>query len=258
MTALRTVLIAILVVALPLHAESAPPRIAIIIDDLGYKKHAGERAINLPGPIAYAILPDTPRATYLAESAHAGGKEVLLHLPLQAAQDHDGEEPGSLTLDMSKETFGKAFIDDFNSIPHAIGVNSHRGSLLTRHPGHMAWLMEEIKQRGGLFFVDSYTTASSVALSVAIESGVPAVKRDVFLDPDTSPGTIEREFERLKSLARQNGYAVGIGHPYSTTLEYLEQALPNLRDDGYELISISQMITAKSRPAEVAGKLSAE
>lgn len=251
-------MLAFLLSAVPLHAMGAPPRIAIIIDDLGYKKQAGERAINLPGPIAYAILPDTPRAAYLAESAHAGGKEVLLHLPLQAIQDHAGQEPGSLTLDMSKATFGKAFVDNFASIPHAIGVNSHRGSLLTRHPGHMSWLMEEIKQQGNVFFVDSYTTASSVALSVAIESGVPAVKRDVFLDPDTLPGTVEREFERLKKLARQHGYAVGIGHPYETTLEYLERALPNLRADGYELISISQMITAQSRPTESAGKLSAE
>lgn len=258
MEIMRVLLIAALVFALPLHAENRAPRIAIIIDDLGYKKHAGERAINLPGPIAFAILPGTPRATYLAETAHSGGKEVLLHLPLQAAQDQDGEEPGSLTLDMSKETFGKAFIDDFDSIPHAIGVNSHRGSLLTRHPGHMAWLMEEINQRGNLFFVDSYTTANSVALSVAIENGVPAVKRDVFLDPDNSPGTVEREFARLKKLARRHGYAVGIGHPHETTLEYLEKALPNLRDDGYELISISQMITARSRPEESAGKLSAE
>lgn len=258
MIVLRATLLALMCFALPLHAASAPPRIAIIIDDLGYTKNAGERAINLPGPIAYAILPDTPRATYLAESAHAGGKEVLLHLPLQAVKDQDGEEPGSLTLDMSKETFGKAFIDDFDSIPHAIGVNSHRGSLLTRHPGHMSWLMEEIKQRGDLFFVDSYTTASSVALSVALESGVPAVKRDVFLDPDTQPGTVAREFARLKKLARQHGYAVGIGHPYASTLEYLEKALPGLRADGYELISISEMIAAKSRPAESAGKLSAE
>ena len=255
---MRVILLAVLVFALPPHAESAPPRIAIIIDDLGYEKRAGERAINLPGPIAYAILPDTPRATYLAEVAHAGGKEVLLHLPLQAAEDHEREEPGSLVLDMGREAFGKAFVDDFDSIPHAIGVNNHQGSLLTRHPGHMTWLMEEIQQRGDLFFVDSYTTASSVALSVAIESGVPAVKRDVFLDPDTLPGTVEREFARLKDVARQHGYAVGIGHPYATTLEYLEKALPNLRDDGYELISISQMITAQSRPEESAGKLSAE
>ena len=258
MTVLRIVLLATLFLAPQLHAESTTPRIAIIIDDLGYKKQAGERAINLPGPIAFAILPDTPRATYLAEVAHAGGKEVLLHLPLQATHDHEREEPGSLVLDMSRDAFGKAFVDKVDSIPHAIGVNSHRGSLLTRHPGHMTWLMEEILQHGDLFFVDSYTTASSVALSVAIESGVPAVKRDVFLDPDASPGTVEREFARLKKLARQHGFAVGIGHPHATTLEFLEKALPTLQGDGYELISISELIAMKSAPAESSMALSAE
>ena len=88
------------------------------------------------------------------------------------------------------------------SVPHAIGVNSHRGSLLTQHPGHMAWLMEEITERGNLIFVDSYTTHESIALRLAKESGVPAVKRDVFLDPDDSRETVVREFARLKKLGR--------------------------------------------------------
>jgi polysaccharide deacetylase 2 family uncharacterized protein YibQ len=258
MQRLRVVLIAVCCFALPVHADGPSPRIAIIIDDLGYEKAAGERAISLPGPIAYAILPETPRATYLAETAHAGGKEVLLHLPLQAERDREAAEPGSLLLDMSREQFGNAFVGSIESIPHAIGVNSHRGSLLTRHPGHMTWLMDEIQQHGELFFIDSYTTASSVALSVALESGVPAMRRDVFLDPDTTPGTIEREFARLKKLARQQGFAVGIGHPYPTTLEYLEKVLPNLQDDGYDLVSLSQLVALRNQPATPPVRASAE
>jgi len=258
MQRLRVVLIVACCFALPVHAGSPHPRIAIIIDDLGYEKAAGERAISLPGPIACAILPETPRATYLAEAAHAGGKEVLLHLPLQAERDREAAEPGSLLLDMSREQFGNAFVGSIESIPYAIGVNSHRGSLLTRHPGHMTWLMDEIQQHGELFFIDSYTTASSVALSVALESGVPAMKRDVFLDPDTTPGTVEREFARLKKLARQQGFAVGIGHPYPTTLEYLEKVLPNLQDDGYDLVSISQLVALRNQPATPAARASAE
>jgi len=254
----RVFLIATLALALPVRAGSALPRIAIIIDDLGYAKSAGERAINLPGPIACAILPDTPRATYLAETAYAGGKEILLHLPLQAERDQDQADPGSLLLDMNHEQLAKAFVDDFESIPHAIGVNSHRGSLLTRHPGHMTWLMEEIEKRGDVFFVDSYTTASSVALNIAIESGVPAVKRDVFLDPDTTAGTVEREFARLKKLARQQGYAVGIAHPYPSTLDYLERVLPDLENDGYDLISISELVALRNQQGGTAVRASAE
>lgn len=229
------------------------PRIAIIIDDLGYKKAAGERAIRLDGPIAFAILPGTPRATYLAEKAHAAGKEVLLHLPLQAQSDHAASAPGSMLLDMSQQQFSQAFANSLASVPHVIGVNSHRGSLLTRHPGHMAWLMQEIGDRGDLFFVDSYTTAQSVALRIALEAGVPAVRRHVFLDPDDSPETVAREFTRLKNLARKQGYAVAIGHPRIATLEFLEDALPQLHDDGFELVSISELVESRNAQRVSAG-----
>lgn len=224
-------------------AETAAPwRIAIIIDDLGYAFEAGKRAIALPGPVTVAVLPSTPRGRSLAELAHAAGKEVLLHLPLQAAGADADDEPGRLLLDMSRRQFANTFAENLDAIPHVSGVNSHRGSLLTRHPGHMAWLMEEIGTRDGLYFVDSYTTHESVALRLAHEAGVPAVRRDVFLDPDLEPGTVEREFERLKRLARQRGYAVGIGHPHGPTLAVLERELPALAAEGYELVTIGRFI----------------
>jgi polysaccharide deacetylase 2 family uncharacterized protein YibQ len=226
--------------------QADAPRVAIIIDDLGYDLEAGYMAIDLPGPIACAILPETPRARQLAERANLRGKEVLLHLPLQSQSNNLPSEPGRIDIDMSRDVFARAFASSFRSVPHAIGVNSHRGSLLTRHPGHMRWLMQEIKSQGTLFFVDSYTTERSIALQTARESGVPAVRRDVFLDPDRQPATVEREFARLKALARQRGMAVGIGHPYPATLELLLEELPKLQDDGIQLVSISRYISLNS------------
>jgi polysaccharide deacetylase 2 family uncharacterized protein YibQ len=225
-------------------ANTATPRIAIIIDDLGYERVAGERAIALPGPVTYAVLPGTPTGWYLAQQAKAAGKEIILHLPLQAAARDESGDPGSLLLDMSRLQFAETFRSNLQAVPHVIGINSHRGSLLTRHPGHMDWLMEEILQQENLFFVDSYTTAQSVAMNIAAEKGVPAIKRDVFLDPDLMPGTVEREFSRLKDIARQQGFAIGIGHPREATLTYLEQALPRLRAEGYELVNVSALIGA--------------
>ena len=84
-------------------------------------------------------------------------------------------------------------------------------------------------------------------MQLARESGVPAVKRDVFLDPDRAPETVEREFRRLKDLARENGAAVGIGHPYPSTLALLEREIPKLREDGIELVSISELVSLKHK-----------
>lgn len=237
---------------LPLGAfADQTPRIAIIIDDLGYQLAAGHRAVNLPGPVACAILPQTPQSANLAAAAHKAGKEVLLHLPLQSIREATGS--GHVVLDMERGEFGRLFAAHIASVPHAVGVNTHQGSLLTQHPGHMTWLMEEIRARGNLFFVDSFTTHRSIALRMAHESGVPAVRRDVFLDPDRSRQTVEREFTRLKTLARTRGLAVGIGHPYVDTLEFLEEVLPQLSGEGFELIGIGEYVRrlAEQRPQAV-------
>ncbi len=232
--------LAVLLVSATATAAGERPRIAIIIDDLGYARVAGERAVSLPGPVAFAILPGAPHTARLAEMAHANGKEVLLHLPLQAASDRMQSEPGSLVMDMNEKEFRASIRDDLAAIPHIVGVNTHRGSLLTRHPGHMRWLMDEILSQGGLFFIDSFTTAQSVALRIARERGIPALRRHVFLDPDSEPATIAEEFARLKSLAREQGFAVGIGHPYPATLDFLELALSRL--DDVDLVPVSALV----------------
>lgn len=239
--------LAILFAGLPLQAAQKP-RIAIIIDDLGYALELGRRVTALPGPVACAVLPATPLGKLMAEAANAAGKDVLLHLPLEALGQQGPMEPGGISLDMSRVQFARIFAEDLRSVPYAIGVNSHRGSLLTQHPGHMRWLMEEINARGHLFFVDSYTTHASIALAIALESGVPAVRRDVFLDADASPGSVAKEFVRLKELARKYGTAVGIGHPYPATVELLERELPRLAEEGIELISISELVALKTAP----------
>ena len=222
------------------HAET--PRIAIIIDDLGYHLSNGRRAIDLPGPVAVSFLPGTPRARVLAEQAHKLGKDILLHLPLQAQLDDARAEPSEIHLDMSRQRVRHTIDDALASVPHVVGINSHRGSLLTRHPGHMQWVMEEIRERENLFFIDSYTHHESVALQIAKENGVAARKRDVFLDPDQSPEAVAREFERMKALARERGQVIAIGHPHPATLELLERELPALAGEGFELVSVRELM----------------
>ena len=61
----------VLLVFLSCAATAAPsPRIAIIIDDLGWQLAPGQRVIDLPGPVACAVLPETPLGAKVAELAH--------------------------------------------------------------------------------------------------------------------------------------------------------------------------------------------
>jgi uncharacterized protein len=219
----------------------ATPVVAIIIDDLGNRLSWDRRALALPGPVALSFLPHTPYAKKLAGKAHAGGKEIMLHLPMES---ESGQKlgPGGLTLHMTEQQLQQTTRKALESVPHVSGLNNHMGSLLTRHPGAMSWLMDVVKEHGGLFFVDSRTSGRTVANRVALEKRLPTVRRDVFLDNIRKQSAIRKEFRRLLRLARKRGYAVGIGHPYPETMQVLKQELSRLSASGIQLIPVSRMV----------------
>ena len=220
-------------------------RVALIIDDLGNVGAVGQRVIALAGPVACAILPHTPYGSAIARQAHVAGKEVLLHLPLQSVDEFESTGFGTIKIDTTQTQLIRILESDIASIPHIVGVNNHMGSLLTQHPGHMNWLMSALKARGNLFFVDSYTSVASVALQIAREQGVPAIRRNVFLDNVPTRAAIDKEFQRFKQLARKRGSAVAIGHPYPETLSYLEGVLPGLAGEGIDLVTIEELLREK-------------
>jgi len=216
------------------------PYIVLILDDIGNNAELGRRAVALPGAITYAVLPHTPHAASLAEQAHSLGKEVMLHAPM-SNQAHFPLGPGALTDELSRGEFMQTLTDSIASIPHLQGVNNHMGSALTEQETQMSWVMEALREHD-LYFVDSLTTPRSVAGRVAREQQIPTITRNVFLDNETTFENIDREFKRLLALAEKNGSAVGIGHPYIQTLEYLEQALPALAQKNIELVPVSHML----------------
>ncbi|MCF6282686.1 MAG: divergent polysaccharide deacetylase family protein [Candidatus Polarisedimenticolaceae bacterium] len=215
------------------------PKVALIIDDMGNHLNLGLRAVMLPGAINYAFLPHTPYVSVLAELAHSKNKLVMLHQPLES---HGGNRlgPGGLTLHLDQPTFNEILLENIAVIPHIQGVNNHMGSLMTRHPGAMQWLMDVLGEVG-LFFVDSRTTEKSVAYGVAEESSIAIAGRDIFLDHDRDVATIRRQLKKLLQIAKLRGSAIGIGHPYPETLQVLEEELPNLSKQGFELVLVSEL-----------------
>jgi len=226
--------------------EEAPPIISIIIDDMGHRLQDGNSALALPGAVTYAFLPHTPYARVMAERAHASGKEVMLHLPMDA---HSGQKlgPGGLSLHMTQQKFQDTLASSLASVPHVVGLNNHMGSLLTRHPGAMEWLMEEVQQRGDLFFIDSRTTSLTVAETLAREHEVPVAGRDIFLDNVRDPEYIREQFQQLIRRAKVRGKAIGIGHPFPETIATLSEELEKLDDSGVKLVFTSEIIAAERR-----------
>lgn len=227
-------------------AEPAPTYIAIILDDLGNDEAAGMRALALPGAVTYAILPRLAHTALLAERAHAQGREVMLHLPMQAITGK-ALGPDGLTMDMTAPAFHATIADALASVPYVRGVNNHMGSLLTRHPGAMQWLMQALHRRGDLYFVDSRTNEHTVAELFARSTGLATSRRDVFLDNRRDSTYIRAQLTDLIRKARLQGSAIGIGHPYPETLDVLAAELPRLAAQNVQLVPVSQLLDQQRR-----------
>jgi polysaccharide deacetylase 2 family uncharacterized protein YibQ len=222
----------------PVHAEKFA---SIIIDDVGNNFEYGQDVVTLPAALTIAILPNTIYATELARLAAKNQKEVMLHLPMQSVEHHE-HSPGTLDLHMTRAEFNKQLLLDLNAVPYIRGVNNHMGSLLTRHPGHMTWLMDELSRRGNLYFVDSKTTSKSIAEKIAIEHNIPNLSRDFFLDTDDNVASIGKQFARFIKKINRRGYALAIAHPYPKTIQFLHDHLHELAEQGINLIPVSHLI----------------
>jgi len=224
-------------------APSELPVISIIIDDIGYRHIDDINALALPGPITYAIMPHSPHAIKMSELATRAGKDIILHMPMEAVEDESNRflGPGALKQDMNETQFITTMVHNLRSVPNIIGVNNHMGSLLSMDKEKMGWLMDYLDVRK-IFYIDSVTTGNSIAAQVARNNNVPYLRRDVFLDNSTSRDAIYAQFLELVRVARRKGSAVAIGHPHPETIEVLTANLGKLQEFGVRLISVKEML----------------
>ena len=216
---------------------------SLIIDDLGQNLPRDRQVLALPGPVTAAVMPDTPHAAQFAREAYKAGKIVILHMPMDPATGPFAWHP-DLPIDELEKRLNAAF----KAVPYTSGINNHMGSRMTSQPQAMAWLMANLLHRHK-FFVDSRTSAQTVAAAEAQKIGLASVSRDVFLDDVRTEQAITTQLHTAIKLAHTQGSAVMIGHPYPQTLAVLARELPKLKAQGIDWIDIRQMIGVRSNKA---------
>ena len=223
-------------------AHSAPqrPRLAIVIDDLGYDRAQADALFRLSFPLTISVLPHHSDSSDIAEEAHRRGYEVMLHLPM-ASNAGDKDEAIELRPGMDASSVGNTFSAMLDTVPYASGVNNHEGSLGTSDQKLMDELMPLLHQHQ-MFFIDSRTTAATVAETAAHAAGVPATSRNVFLDDDQSTAAIRKQFALAIRDAREKGSALAIGHPHPETLQVLTEMLPEAGREGVTLVFASNLV----------------
>jgi polysaccharide deacetylase 2 family uncharacterized protein YibQ len=218
------------------------PRVAIVIDDLGDSLDTANEVLALEPAVTVAVIPFRSASAAVAAAAVAGGREVILHLPLEPERDA-AMEGGSGFLRTAMEPAGLEgqLEKDLRAVPYIIGVNGHMGSRFTRDPKAMRTLLGALRARG-LFFLDSKTSPESVAGEVALGLQVPFAERDVFLDHDPAPAAVARALAATAALARETGQAIAIGHPHASTLAVLAGWLSEARRQGIEVVPLSALV----------------
>lgn len=224
----------------PQHPNTGP-RLAIILDDLGSDRETAEAIFAFREPLTISVLPFHAHSAEIAEEAKDRGYEVMLHLPMQAVGS-EMPETQQLYTGMSSEQLAHTVEGMLKSVPGAIGVNNHEGSLATTDEKLMTQLMLVLKQRG-LFFVDSRTTAATVAFDAAEKAGVRCGFRNVpFLDDAQDVTAVKKQLELALRGAKEKGGAIAIGHPHAETLQALKEFLPEVERQGVHLSFVSEVV----------------
>jgi len=223
----------------------AKPQIVIIIDDMGLTKKHLKQLQSLGNQVTYAVLPQVPYSQFFGNLSLKTKADVIVHLPLES-ENNNNPGPGLITTQMSYEQIVKTLEKDLASVPYHKGMNNHMGSKGTSNTRLMRIILTKTREKG-LFFLDSRTTPDSVVMKISDEMGLPPVKRDVFLDNVETEMAIRKQIDLLAQKAKRNGYAVGIGHYKATTLKVLNEEIPKLNSQGFEMISISEFLKQRGQ-----------
>jgi len=217
------------------------PKVAFIIDDLGYETEVAKKMMELEYPIALSVLPFLQYSEFTAEEGEKNNKEIMLHLPMEANNNGTDPGPGAIKSDMSEEEIRQAVRDCIFNFPYIIGVNNHMGSKITEDREIMEIVLEEIKKYN-LFFIDSVTTKDSIAYEVAREMEIKSAVRSVFLDNENDMDYIKGQMLEVQETALREGEVIAIGHSRINTFYVLKRMIPELIKAGIEIVPVSELV----------------
>jgi uncharacterized protein len=219
------------------------PKIALIIDDIGFSRSKLDMFLEIETVMTFAVLPRLPLSLILAEEISSLGYEIMLHQPMEPVDATIDPGPGAVYVGDDENKIEKVLQENISEFPFAKGINNHMGSRFTACQREMSDVIKTIKGKG-LFFVDSLTTNHSTGYQTAKSLQVAAARRNIFLDNVVDVPSIATQLNKLRVLATQTGYAIGIGHPYPETAEAIALFKVSLIDSNIQMVNISSLIPA--------------
>ena len=207
-------------------------KLAIIFDDVAFSGDVRHiKALNIP--VTMSFLPPTKRHK---DSAKLAAKEpyYMVHLPMEALNFHSPEKETLMTTD-SKDVIVERIKEIKRLFPKVEYINNHTGSKFTSDAEAMNKLIFALRLEG-LRFIDSRTTAKTVAKKVMKRYQMPFLSRDIFLDHEDDVEAIKIQIKKAVKCANKYGKCIAICHPHKATLKAISASKEVLK--GVTLVRI--------------------
>jgi len=219
-------------------------KIAIIIDDFGYyNNRTTDKFLNFKYPITLSIIPGEKYSATIAREAAKHDKTVMVHLPMEALEEKVEQGDYTIMTNMPDSVIASRVRKALRALPGAVGVNNHMGSKATANSRVMSIVLNQVKASKKIF-IDSRTTNKSVVSKIAASYGLKYGLNDGFLERKKNEDQlyIKQKLAAIAKIARRRGKAIAIGHPYKETIAVLNEELPRLVKQGYQIVSIVDVI----------------
>ena len=221
-------------------------KLAIIIDDFGQDRNGVKEMMEIKRHLTFAVMPFLDYSVSDARTAHEKGFEVIVHLPMEAdAGKPEWVGPRPIISSMSDIEVQNLVSDAFANIPFSVGANIHMGTKISRDERIMSDILGVVRAKSK-YFVDSLTTADTVAKKVASKKAVKFYERDIFIDGKNTTGRyVKEQLMKAKNLAIKTGKAIAIGHVGSeggrVTAEAIRELLPEFDKSRVQLVFVSEL-----------------
>lgn len=225
--------------------KAAPgAKIAFVIDDAGQSVSNLKKYTSLPFDISVAVLPGLSHTKDCAYVVRAAKKELLLHQPMQAENLNLDPGPCAIKPDMSTFEIAQIVKTNLDELgPGVKGMNNHEGSLITGNVIKIGAVLDVAAERG-IYFLDSRTTAASMARQAALERDMNIKERDVFIDDIVNRDKMLEQIYRGIGIANKKGKVIMIGHVDKSAgilPQLLSELYPYLKKNGYTVTVPSRL-----------------
>lgn len=202
-------------------------KLILIIDDVSSSSQV-KSILALKHNITMSFLPPSANHKNSAQIAQ-NLPFYMIHIPLQASKAFKFQENKTLQINNTYKE-----IDDYVKkiriwYPEGKYINNHTGSKFTANNQAMDKLFKALKKYN-FTFLDSRTIGTSLGEKYAKKYNMPYLSRNIFLDNNQNFSYIQNQLKKSIKIAKKNGVAIAIGHPYSITIKVLKESKDLFKD----------------------------